>query len=128
MVVDTGSSDRTVEIAQGYGAGVYHHRWENDFAKHRNQSISYAVGEWILILDADEELDQQTAPLMRQAAVQVPADVGCIYFELFNRSPGGQGSMVPHPRLFRNDGDSTMRAGCTTARCITVKPPKAPSA
>jgi len=35
---------------------VYHHPWQNDFSLHRNQSIGYATGDWILILDADENL------------------------------------------------------------------------
>jgi len=39
IIVDTGSTDRTIEIAEKYGAKVYHHPWENDFSKHRNQSI-----------------------------------------------------------------------------------------
>lgn len=55
IIVDTGSTDRTVEIAESYGAKVYHHPWENDFSKHRNQSISYAQGDWVFIIDADEE-------------------------------------------------------------------------
>jgi glycosyltransferase involved in cell wall biosynthesis len=56
IVVDTGSTDNTVEIAKKYGAKVYHHPWANDFSKHRNQSINYATGKWILIVDADEEI------------------------------------------------------------------------
>jgi glycosyltransferase involved in cell wall biosynthesis len=56
IIVDTGSMDNTVEIAESYGARVYHHPWENDFSKHRNQSLSYATGDWIFQLDADEEL------------------------------------------------------------------------
>lgn len=56
IVVDTGSTDRTVELVSEYTDKIYHHPWENDFSKHRNQSISYASGDWILILDADEEL------------------------------------------------------------------------
>jgi len=55
IVVDTGSTDKTVEIAESFGAKIYHHPWENDFSKHRNQSISYATSDWILIADADEE-------------------------------------------------------------------------
>lgn len=54
IVVDTGSTDKTVTIAEEFGAKIYHHPWENDFSKHRNQSISYATGDWIFILDADE--------------------------------------------------------------------------
>jgi tetratricopeptide (TPR) repeat protein len=56
IVVDTGSTDRTVAIAESFGARVYHHPWENHFSKHRNQSFGYARGDWILYIDADEEL------------------------------------------------------------------------
>ena len=56
IVVDTGSVDQTIKIAKDYGAKVYHHLWENDFSKHRNQSFSYATGDWIFQIDADEEL------------------------------------------------------------------------
>lgn len=56
IIVDTGSVDNTLEIARHYGARIYNHPWEDDFSKHRNQSISYAEGEWVFIIDADEEL------------------------------------------------------------------------
>jgi glycosyltransferase involved in cell wall biosynthesis len=55
VVVDTGSTDRTVEIAKSFGARVYHHPWQHDFSLHRNQSMSYAKGKWVFIIDADEE-------------------------------------------------------------------------
>jgi glycosyltransferase involved in cell wall biosynthesis len=54
IVVDTGSTDGTVDIAATYGAKIYQHPWEDDYSKHRNQSIAYAGGEWILVMDADE--------------------------------------------------------------------------
>jgi glycosyltransferase involved in cell wall biosynthesis len=104
VVVDTGSKDATVEIAKGFGARVFHHPWQGSFAKHRNQSISYAGCGWILIMDADEELSAETAPFMAEVLTKLPDDVGCVYFELFNESPGGLSTMVPHPRLFKNDG------------------------
>ncbi|MBN2398496.1 MAG: glycosyltransferase, partial [Deltaproteobacteria bacterium] len=47
IVVDTGSADGTVRIAGDFRAAVYHHPWENDFSRHRNQAIGYAGGEWI---------------------------------------------------------------------------------
>lgn len=56
VCVDTGSIDRTVEIAKQYTDKVYIHPWQNDFSLHRNQSFSYATGDWIFQLDADEEL------------------------------------------------------------------------
>jgi tetratricopeptide (TPR) repeat protein len=56
IVVDTGSTDETVAIAESFGAKVSHFPWCNDFAAARNYSLSLASGAWILVLDADEEL------------------------------------------------------------------------
>ncbi len=56
IILDTGSTDKTVEIAKKYTEKVYFSKWNNNFSDMRNISISYASGEWILILDADEEL------------------------------------------------------------------------
>lgn len=56
IILDTGSTDRSIEIARKYTEKVYFEKWNDDFAYMRNVSISYASGEWILILDADEEL------------------------------------------------------------------------
>lgn len=57
VVVDTGSVDSTIEIAERFGARVFHHPWVGDFAFHRNQAMSYAVNDWLFILDADEEIE-----------------------------------------------------------------------
>jgi glycosyltransferase involved in cell wall biosynthesis len=57
IIVDTGSNDNTVEIAKKYTDKVYFHLWNNDFASMRNISLSYAKGEWVLIIDADEEIE-----------------------------------------------------------------------
>jgi tetratricopeptide (TPR) repeat protein len=54
IIVDTGSEDRTKEIAVAFGAKVFDFKWENNFAKARNYSLDKAVGDWILVLDADE--------------------------------------------------------------------------
>ena len=60
IILDTGSTDSTVEIAKKFTDKVYFDKWNNDFANMRNKSISYAKGEWLLILDADEELLDDT--------------------------------------------------------------------
>ncbi len=54
IVVDTGSTDKTKEIAMVFGAKVYELPWTGDFAAARNYSLNQATGNWILILDADE--------------------------------------------------------------------------
>lgn len=56
IIVDTGSSDRTVEIAKTYGAKIYHFDWIDDFSAARNYSLEHATNPWVLQLDADEEL------------------------------------------------------------------------
>lgn len=57
IIVDTGSRDSSIEIAKKYTNKVYEHPWTNDFSEMRNISISYAKGEWIWIMDADEEIE-----------------------------------------------------------------------
>lgn len=102
IVVDTGSTDRTIEIAERYGAKVYHHPWEGDFSKHRNQSISYATCDWILIIDADEVLEPEGAESMRAMAQKTYQN--SILFKVINcSSKGGNRSLLISPRLFRND-------------------------
>ena len=63
VVYDTGSTDRTIEIAQGAGAKVIEGYWDNDFARARNSALEHASGEWVLTLDADETFLCDPAPL-----------------------------------------------------------------
>ena len=56
IVVDSGSTDKTVEIAKSFGAKVFIEEWKG-FAAQKNSAIDKATGDWILSLDADEELD-----------------------------------------------------------------------
>ena len=58
IVVETGSTDKTKEIALQYTDKVYDFEWANDFAKARNYAASKATGEWILAIDADEYVDR----------------------------------------------------------------------
>lgn len=64
VIADTGSSDRSVEIASQYGARVIQIPWENDFAKARNQSLAQVRSDWVLYLDDDELLDSTTRSLI----------------------------------------------------------------
>ncbi|MCW6038067.1 tetratricopeptide repeat protein [Spirulina subsalsa FACHB-351] len=67
VVLDTGSSDRTPEIAQEFGATVHYFEWCNDFAAARNEALKYVTGDWVLILDADETLDPAIVAPLRVA-------------------------------------------------------------
>lgn len=70
IVVDTGSTDRTVEIAEELGAKVYHFPWTNDFSAAKNFAIEKARGNWIAFLDADEYFSEKDVkkilPLLKQ--------------------------------------------------------------
>lgn len=70
IVVDTGSTDRTVELAEAMGAKVYHFSWIDDFSAAKNFAISKAEGDWIAFLDADEYMREEDAkkliPLLNQ--------------------------------------------------------------
>jgi len=59
IVVDTGSKDESLTIAQQYGAKIFKFDWQDDFAAARNFSLEQATGNWILVLDADEKISSQ---------------------------------------------------------------------
>ncbi|MFS0515915.1 tetratricopeptide repeat protein [Nostoc sp. UIC 10607] len=67
VVLDTGSIDRTPNIAQQLGAKVHHFKWCNDFSAARNAALKYVTGDWILVLDADETLTPGIVPQVREA-------------------------------------------------------------
>ncbi len=103
IVVDTGSTDRTVEIAQHYGARVYSFEWCDDFAKARNESLKYATGDWILVLDADEALDPRDRSRLRKLLRdrEATAFLMSIHSPVDDR-PSSRAVINTFPRLFRN--------------------------
>ena len=102
IIVDTGSTDRTVGIAESYGAKIFHHTWENDFSKHRNQSISYATGDWILILDGDEEVIQWDDKI---TTILKNTEIDSVYAKVENIYGKGDGEAWHNSiRLFLNNG------------------------
>lgn len=56
IIVDTGSDDETLDICNQYNCNIIKHKWNNDFSEARNISLDYATKDYILFLDADEEL------------------------------------------------------------------------
>ncbi len=66
IVTDTGSIDKTVEIAKSYGAKIEHFEWIKDFSAARNYCISKATCRWIIWLDADDRLPENTAEELRK--------------------------------------------------------------
>lgn len=72
IVVDSGSTDRTAAIALSEGAAVHHRPWRHDFSAARNESIALAAGDWILVLDADETLEEGHGALLREMMERSP--------------------------------------------------------
>jgi len=60
VLVDTGSTDKTIRIAEEFGAKIYHFNWINDFSAARNFALKQSTGDWILYLDADERLERRS--------------------------------------------------------------------
>lgn len=65
LVIDSGSTDNTIEIAKRNGACVYSHKF-TDFASQRNFSLSKAKGTWVLFVDADERVTPALASEIAQ--------------------------------------------------------------
>ncbi len=99
IIVDTGSTDQTVEIARSLGATVRHFPWINDFAAARNESIRDASGEWIFWMDADDRLSPENLNRLKQALVSGQADVYACQIVSANE---GKQTGTEHWRLFRN--------------------------
>lgn len=117
VIVDTGSQDNTKEIALSYGAMVFDYEWHDDFAAARNYAIIHASGEWILSIDADEEvfLYEDLQSFLRE---QVPSilcstfylyqagadsnklEKGGYYFRIFRRDSNLHFKGMLHEQLF----------------------------
>lgn len=78
IVVDTGSTDRTVEIAQSMGATVVHFSWCDDFSAARNAAIEASTSDYLLILDADECLTTDSASVLRRVVDEGRVDAGML--------------------------------------------------
>ncbi len=105
VVLDTGSTDRTREIARELGAEVHEFAWCQDFSAARNESIKYAGTDWIFWLDADDRVDPVNKEKLRQLFASL--DVRNLGFAMKCRClcdpRQGVPTVVDHVRLFRND-------------------------
>jgi tetratricopeptide (TPR) repeat protein len=103
VVVDTGSTDRTVEIAEGLGARVLHHAWDGDFSAARNVSFAAATGDWVMYLDADEVLVGEDVDRLRALAGRTWREAFFLT-EINHTGDLEDGTAITHDamRLFRN--------------------------
>ncbi len=104
VVVDTGSSDRTVEIAQEFGARVFQFTWIDDFAAARNEALAHATGVYAVWLDADDVVDPPEREKLQKllAGLRPDQPAGYVVRCACDPSPDGSGgeTVVDHVRLF----------------------------
>ena len=98
VVVDTGSVDDSVAIAEAHGARVLHRPWQGDFSAPRNAALDAATGRWILYIDADERL----RPVDRPDVEELLGDAEEIGFRLRLHPRVGWTPYLEY-RLWRND-------------------------
>lgn len=108
VIVDTGSTDRTLAIAAEFGARVFHHAWNQDYAAARNVGLAEARGAFILYVDADEEVHAEDRHALRAAIASNAHDA--ILMRIVSPLYGGQLTSVDvYPRAFRNYPDARFR-------------------
>ena len=101
VVVDTGSTDTTLHIAREFNSSIFHFKWNNDFASARNFALSKCQSDWILYLDADEELNNNSIDEIQKIIHGNLVAFNCIVKSLTaNVSKFG---LMKYPRLFPND-------------------------
>ena len=100
IIVDTGSTDKTVEIAKQYTDKIYHYQWDGSFANARNESIKYATGDYILILDADDEIatEDKLIDLVNSDDLYKQ---NTYFFSIKNVLPNNNYTVFKQARLFR---------------------------
>ncbi|MCI0520736.1 MAG: glycosyltransferase family 2 protein [Chloroflexi bacterium] len=103
VVVDTGSSDDSAAVAAGLGARVLSFPWRDDFAAARNFALDNARGDWLLVMDADEELAPRSLSILKTCLRSTKADALSLRVRNFH-PPGSlrEYTDVAQIRLFRN--------------------------
>lgn len=106
IIIDTGSTDGTIDIANKFHAKIYHYQWNDHFANARNESLAKATSDWILWLDADECLDIQDSETYKETLKNKKANI--LFLPMTNfigerLDAQNQEAYVHYqPRLFRN--------------------------
>lgn len=106
IIIDTGSTDRTIGICEQLGAIVYPYGWDEDFSAARNFGLQLCQSQWILCLDADEELDKKYAKNLKKIINETKAKVLSLpiinYYGTSTEIKPENYYLLYQPRLFRN--------------------------
>jgi glycosyltransferase involved in cell wall biosynthesis len=104
VIVDTGSVDRTKEVAARFGAKVFDFPWVDDFSAARNAALRQASGEWIFWMDADDRITEPNRDRLRALLAGLKDENAAYIMKCLcpNDPSGGSISIIDHVRLFRN--------------------------
>lgn len=110
IVVDTGSTDNTLNILKNAGIMPYHFTWCNDFSAAKNYAIQQATGDWIVFLDTDEYFDASSVQRFRTEMTRyhVNKKIGAIMCQLINIDADNRNKIINtmlQMRIFRNSKD-----------------------
>ena len=103
VVVDTGSTDRTIELARERGARIVPFAWCDDFAAARNAGVEAAKGEWILWLDADERLGASARDQLRGLFGKLRNENAAYMMRQFSQSPDPMGATTAVDQVCRTE-------------------------
>jgi glycosyltransferase involved in cell wall biosynthesis len=106
IIADTGSSDKSKDIALEYTEKVYDYIWEDDFSKARNFVASKASGEWIMAIDADEYCEQEDFISFKNNLKKNTSDSNILAVQIVNfvGNNGKNTILNYHERIYKNDG------------------------
>jgi glycosyltransferase involved in cell wall biosynthesis len=103
VILDTGSTDNTVEVAKTFTDNVFFREWDDSFANARNACQEHCTGDWILWLDCDEELGDGVAEQVKPMLDNMPESVDLILLPIVMcRDDGSPFQRFPAERLQRN--------------------------
>ncbi len=84
ILVDTGSTDDTINIFKAYGGQIFYQEWQDDFSAPRNLALSKATGDWIIILDADESFSEATRQNLKAVLEAAAPDTNGLLINMIN--------------------------------------------
>jgi len=102
IIVDTGSTDNTLEIAKRYNAKLFFFKWINDFAAARNYALKQCMGKWILYLDADERLNKESINELFEI-IKTKNNTAVFCGVISKDGKGSTSNLMSYVRLFSNN-------------------------
>ncbi len=102
VLVDTGSCDRTREIASGYTSSIYDYAWNNNFSDARNFSLQKAANDWIFIMDSDEWVETLNLSELYYFQKNLSSSVGSVTRNNITGTPEHPGATIDYTERFFN--------------------------